>query len=104
MNGISIHMRFIPPPPHAVMDALSDLETFLHAETPEIPALIKVGLAHAQFETIHPFLDGTGRVGRLLITFLLCEADILRRPYFASAAGRLGARADHGHTTRSAAP
>lgn len=71
---------FIPPPPHAVMDALSDLETFLHAETPEIPALIKVGLAHAQFETIHPFLDGNGRVGRLLITFLLCEADILRRP------------------------
>jgi Fic family protein len=62
------------------MDALSDLESFLHAEIPQIPALIKVGLAHAQFETIHPFLDGNGRVGRFLITFLLCEADILRRP------------------------
>ena len=51
-----------------------------HADTPQIPALIKVGLAHAQFETIHPFLDGNGRVWRLLITFLLCEADVLRRP------------------------
>jgi len=71
---------FVPPPPTHVMEALGDLETFLHAETPEIPALIKVGLAHAQFETIHPFLDGNGRVGRLLITFLLCEADILRLP------------------------
>jgi Fic family protein len=71
---------FVPPPPTHVIDALGDLETFFHAETPEIPALVKVGLAHAQFETIHPFLDGNGRVGRLLITFLLCEADILRRP------------------------
>ncbi len=71
---------FVPPPPDHVMEALSGLEKFLHAETPEIPALIKVGLAHAQFETIHPFLDGNGRVGRLLITFLLCEAGILRQP------------------------
>lgn len=71
---------FVPPPPDLVADSLSDLERFLHAETPEIPPLIKVGLAHAQFETIHPFLDGNGRVGRLLITFLLCEADILRQP------------------------
>jgi len=71
---------FVPPPPALVMDSLSDFERFLHADTPEIPALVKVGLAHAQFETIHPFLDGNGRVGRLLITFLLCEADILRRP------------------------
>jgi len=71
---------FVPPPPGHVMEALGDLETFLHTETPKIPALIKVGLAHAQFESIHPFLDGNGRVGRLLITFLLCSADILYRP------------------------
>ena len=59
--------------------ALSDLERFLHAENPP-PALIQVGLAHAQFETIHPFLDGNGRVGRLLITFLLTEKKLLARP------------------------
>jgi Fic family protein len=70
---------FVPPPPHEVPQALSDLETFLHAETP-LPLLIKIGLAHAQFETIHPFLDGNGRVGRLLITFLLCEKEVLFKP------------------------
>jgi Fic family protein len=59
--------------------ALDNLEKFLHDSTP-IPALIRVGLAHAQFETIHPFLDGNGRTGRLLITFLLCEQNILKRP------------------------
>lgn len=70
---------FIPPPPHKVEEALSDLEKFIHDET-EIPILIKVGLIHAQFETIHPFLDGNGRMGRLLITFLLCEKGVLKRP------------------------
>ena len=60
-------------------DALGDLERFLHA-VDDVPALIKVGLAHAQFETIHPFLDGNGRVGRLLITFLLTERHILQQP------------------------
>jgi Fic family protein len=60
-------------------DALGDLEKFLH-NTVELPALLHFGLVHAQFETIHPFLDGNGRVGRLLITFLLCERGILRRP------------------------
>ena len=70
---------FVPPPPHEVPIALSDLECFLHAETP-LPLLIKIGLAHAQFETIHPFLDGNGRVGRLLITFLLCEKEVLLKP------------------------
>jgi Fic family protein len=71
--------QFVPPPPAEMQDALGDLERFLHDPRP-MPILVKVGLAHAQFETIHPFLDGNGRVGRLLITFLLCEREILRRP------------------------
>ncbi len=70
---------FVPPPPHEVPQALSDLERFLHQDT-GMPLLIKIGLAHAQFETIHPFLDGNGRVGRLLITFLLCEKEVLQKP------------------------
>jgi Fic family protein len=70
---------YVPPPPHEMMKALDNLEKFLHDLTP-IPPLIKIGLAHAQFETIHPFLDGNGRTGRLLITFLLCEQNILKRP------------------------
>ncbi len=70
---------FVPPPPHEVVRALGNLETFIHSSDP-MPALLKVGLVHAQFETIHPFLDGNGRVGRLLITFLLCQSGVLRRP------------------------
>lgn len=70
---------FVPPPPHEVQPALAALERFLHASDP-VPPLIRVGLAHAQFETIHPFLDGNGRVGRLLITFLLTEKELLARP------------------------
>ncbi|MEB3283172.1 MAG: Fic family protein [Lyngbya sp.] len=70
---------YIPPPPDEMMQALDNLEKFLHDSTP-MPSLIKVGLAHAQFETIHPFLDGNGRTGRLLITFLLCEKNILKYP------------------------
>lgn len=70
---------FVPPPPEAVPDALANLERFLHDELP-MPPLLKIGLAHAQFETIHPFLDGNGRTGRLLITLLLCERQILGRP------------------------
>ncbi|MGH2759773.1 MAG: Fic family protein [Actinomycetota bacterium] len=71
--------KFVPPPPEIVDDTFSELERFLHDPTP-MPALIKIGLAHAQFETIHPFLDGNGRTGRLLITFWLTEQGILRRP------------------------
>ena len=70
---------FVPPPPDVLPDALGALESFLHAED-ALPLLIKIGLAHAQFETIHPFLDGNGRVGRLLITFLLCEKQVLEKP------------------------
>jgi Fic family protein len=70
---------FVPPPPEDVPGALSDLERFLHAPS-ELPALLQIGLAHVQFETIHPFLDGNGRVGRLLIAFFLCEREILQKP------------------------
>jgi Fic family protein len=70
---------FVPPPPDEVPQALADLERFLHSET-QLPVLVQVGLVHAQFETIHPFLDGNGRIGRLLITFLLTERGRLSRP------------------------
>ena len=70
---------FVPPPPHVVPAALADLERFLHADD-DVPPLVKIALAHVQFETIHPFLDGNGRVGRLLITFLLTERGIVHKP------------------------
>lgn len=70
---------FIPPPPTMIPELLGDLELFLNDDNP-LPLLVKIGLAHAQFETIHPFLDGNGRVGRLLITFLLCEKGVLLKP------------------------
>jgi cell filamentation protein, protein adenylyltransferase len=72
--------RFVPPPCHEVAPAVAALERFIHDEPQATPVLIKAALAHAQFETIHPFLDGNGRVGRLLITLLLCSEGVLRRP------------------------
>ncbi|WP_207622162.1 Fic family protein [Alienimonas californiensis] len=71
--------RYVPPPPAEMHDALGNLERFLHTPDP-VPLLIRCALAHAQFETIHPFLDGNGRTGRLLITFQLCHAGVLSRP------------------------
>jgi Fic family protein len=63
--------RYVPPPPQLVPEAMSDLERFLHGKPTPTPVLIRAALAHAQFETIHPFLDGNGRLGRLLVTLLL---------------------------------
>ena len=71
---------FVPPPHTAVPDCISALERFIHGDASGLPVLIKAALAHVQFETIHPFLDGNGRVGRLLITFQLCHAGVLREP------------------------
>lgn len=72
--------RFVPPPPEEVMGCLGDLENFLHDQPTRTPLLLKAALAHVQFETIHPFLDGNGRVGRLLITLLLCTEGALSEP------------------------
>ena len=69
---------FVPPPPEEAIKCLNNLELFLHNE--ETPVLIKAALAHVQFGTIHPFLDGNGRVGRLLIILLLCEGKVLKQP------------------------
>ncbi|WP_085899574.1 Fic family protein [Kiloniella majae] len=71
---------FVPPPPEYLMDNLNTFETFLHDPAVKLPALVKAALAHVQFETIHPFLDGNGRLGRLLITFILCHEGVLRQP------------------------
>ncbi len=70
---------FVPPPVEDMQRALSDLERFIHEDTP-IPPLIKIALVHYQFETVHPFLDGNGRLGRLLIVFLLVEQGLLPQP------------------------
>ena len=72
--------RFVPPPPSELADCMGAFESFLHAENDSLPALLRAALAHVQFETIHPFLDGNGRIGRLLITLLICNAGILRDP------------------------
>jgi Fic family protein len=72
--------RFVPPPPEMVEELMSNLEKFAHDENQKLPALIKAALIHVQFETIHPFLDGNGRLGRLLITLLLCADGVLIKP------------------------
>jgi len=71
--------RFVPPPPDYVTLAMTDLEKFFYSYR-NIPILIKIGLIHAQFETIHPFIDGNGRTGRLLIILYLCQEKLLERP------------------------
>lgn len=80
MGPLSInHATFIPPPPGPdLMEALGDLELFLHDDT--MPQLLHAGVVHSQFETIHPFSDGNGRMGRLLVTFLLCQRGVLSQP------------------------
>ena len=71
---------FVPPPAEEVLECMSKLELFLHDQPEPTPVLLKAALAHVQFETIHPFLDGKGRLGRLLIALLLCEQKVLREP------------------------
>jgi Fic family protein len=71
---------FVPTPPEKVMECMGALEKFIHRENENLPILVKAALVHVQFETIHPFLDGNGRLGRLLITLLLCVAGVLREP------------------------
>jgi len=79
-GGCTLHeAAFVPPPPHEVPEALGKLEMFLH-DHGDLPVLVWIGLAHAQFETIHPFLDGHGRTGRTLITFLRCQQKVLLQP------------------------
>ena len=72
--------HFVPPPHTEVPSCISELERFVHDESSDLPRLVTAGLAHAQFETIHPFLDGNGRIGRLLITLLLCDFGVLHEP------------------------
>lgn len=72
--------RFVPPPPDHVARCMDNLEKFLHDQPQRTPVLLKTALAHVQFETIHPFLDGNGRLGRLLITLILCAEDALAQP------------------------
>jgi len=72
--------HFAPPPPERVNDCMADLERFLHDRNSSYPAIVRAALAHVQFETIHPFLDGNGRIGRLLIAFILHHEGVLQRP------------------------
>lgn len=71
---------FVPPPPDYVLECVGDLEKFLNDEKQRLPVLVKAALGHVQFETIHPFLDGNGRIGRLLITLYLCSQNLLKEP------------------------
>src|SRR5215471_3168166 len=71
---------FVPAPPERMMECLDHFEHFFYDEQHKLPVLVEVGLIHVQFETIHPFLDRNGRLGRLLITLLLCAKGVLREP------------------------
>ena len=71
---------YVPPPPDKLVDCMSDLEKFLHDDSDRLPVLVRAALVHHQFETIHPFLDGNGRLGRLLITMMLCTENLLAEP------------------------
>lgn len=79
-GAISRFKLYVPPPVDELMPCLDAFEKFIHQSTPEIPPLIKAGLIHLQFESIHPFLDGNGRLGRLLITLFLCHEGVLKQP------------------------
>ncbi|MEQ4489576.1 MAG: Fic family protein [Dehalococcoides mccartyi] len=70
---------FVPPPVAEMQECLGELERFLHADT-RLPPIVQAAMVHYQFETIHPFLDGNGRIGRLLVTLLLCQKDVLSKP------------------------
>jgi Fic family protein len=74
--------RYVPPPPHEMLVALDNFEKYLHDAYGRTPPILKAGLAHAQFETIHPFLDGNGRVGRLLVSLLFAADGVLQQPFF----------------------
>jgi Fic family protein len=79
-GGRPANAVFVPPPPDRVEELMAALERFLHGQPIEVPPLLKAGLAHVQFETIHPFLDGNGRIGRLLIALVLVHDGVLREP------------------------
>jgi Fic family protein len=72
--------RYVPPPPPQSLDALDDLEKYIHNEENSIPLLVKLALIHYQFEAVHPFPDGNGRVGRILIPLVLCERQLMSQP------------------------
>jgi Fic family protein len=78
-NATLSSAQYVPPPPDDAKQAMSDLEKYIHQDD-SLPPLIKAALVHAQFETIHPFLDGNGRLGRLLITFVLCNWRVMEKP------------------------
>ncbi|MBL8677018.1 MAG: Fic family protein, partial [Alphaproteobacteria bacterium] len=73
---------FVPPPPQKVIELMGDLEVFIHSKSINLPFLVKIAMIHLQFESIHPFLDGNGRLGRLLVTLLLCEKNLIKQPIF----------------------
>lgn len=83
IGGISLKTAsFVPPPPSELNRCLKDFDNFINDQTGPYPPLVKIALAHAQFETIHPFLDGNGRIGRLIVTLQLCNDKLLERPVF----------------------